>query len=189
MQFAPCERRTDSQVRRRLFHGERRYTGRQQGVRIERARRLSHSRRPQQEDGICLRRHPARPPARPAVRVAVDLLHRSRRQDSRDRSQRQSGECRARHCGDAREAERAEALLTSANSRADPDRSAPVLTTLLNRRLDAQNGTRGTVTQALPSDDHWNLMIEWSLPGTPHRAWYNKHELETYMHWLPRPTG
>ena len=33
MQLAPCERGTDSRLRRRLFHGQRRHTRRQQGVR------------------------------------------------------------------------------------------------------------------------------------------------------------
>jgi hypothetical protein len=41
--------------------------------------------------------------------------------------------------------------------------------------------TRGVVTEALNSQDHWNVMIDWVLPGTPHRGWYNKHELQAYM--------
>jgi len=42
--------------------------------------------------------------------------------------------------------------------------------------------TRGVVTEALNALDHWNVMIEWVLPGTPHRGWYSKHELVAYMH-------
>lgn len=41
--------------------------------------------------------------------------------------------------------------------------------------------TRGLVIGVLNSEDHWNVMIEWVLPGTPFKAWYSKHELLAYM--------
>lgn len=44
---------------------------------------------------------------------------------------------------------------------------------------------RGVVTEALNSEDHWNVMIEWVLPGTPVRGWYSKDEMQTYMHSVP----
>lgn len=44
--------------------------------------------------------------------------------------------------------------------------------------------TRGLVIQAFNSDDHWNVMIEWKLPGTRFQAWYSKFELQAYMQWV-----
>lgn len=48
--------------------------------------------------------------------------------------------------------------------------------------------TRGCVTIALNSEDHWNVMIEWILPGKPLKEWYSKHELLTYMNRV-QPTA
>jgi hypothetical protein len=45
--------------------------------------------------------------------------------------------------------------------------------------------TRGMVTEAFNSEDHWNVTIEWVLPGTPVKGWYTKHELQTYMNLVP----
>ncbi|HZQ08745.1 MAG TPA: hypothetical protein VFD70_19335 [Anaerolineae bacterium] len=39
----------------------------------------------------------------------------------------------------------------------------------------------GRVVEAIDVEDHWNVMIEWSLPGRPFKEWYNKHDLQTYM--------
>jgi hypothetical protein len=47
--------------------------------------------------------------------------------------------------------------------------------------------TRGLVISAVNSEDHWNVMIEWLLPGTPFKAWYNKHELAAYMNSIEVP--
>lgn len=47
--------------------------------------------------------------------------------------------------------------------------------------------TRGLVIGVLNSEDHWNVMIEWILPGTPFKAWYSKHELATYMNSIEVP--
>lgn len=41
---------------------------------------------------------------------------------------------------------------------------------------------RGRVTEAVDANDHWNVMIEWLLPGKPIRSWYNKSDLQTSMH-------
>jgi hypothetical protein len=41
---------------------------------------------------------------------------------------------------------------------------------------------RGRVTEAFDTDDHWNVMIEWFLPGKPIKSWYNKTDLQMYMH-------
>jgi len=47
--------------------------------------------------------------------------------------------------------------------------------------------TRGVVTEAFNSEDHWNVMIEWVLPGTPVRGWYSKQELSSYMNLVQPP--
>lgn len=47
--------------------------------------------------------------------------------------------------------------------------------------------TRGLVTEALNSEDHWNVMIEWVLPGKPFKAWYSKFELQAYMNLVQPP--
>jgi hypothetical protein len=44
--------------------------------------------------------------------------------------------------------------------------------------------SRGLVIDVLNSDDHWNVVIEWALPGAPCRAWYDKQELQNYMQWV-----
>ena len=48
--------------------------------------------------------------------------------------------------------------------------------------------TRGMVTEALNSQDHWNVMIEWVLPGKPVSGWYSKHELQNYMNLVVPPS-
>jgi len=48
--------------------------------------------------------------------------------------------------------------------------------------------TRGVVTEVVNSDDHWNVMIEWVLPGTGRQGWYNKLELTSYMRVVPPVT-
>ena len=47
--------------------------------------------------------------------------------------------------------------------------------------------TRGLVTEAIHSQDHWNVIIEWVLPGKPVKGWYSKHELQSYMSLVPPP--
>lgn len=47
--------------------------------------------------------------------------------------------------------------------------------------------TRGRVTEALNSEDHWNVMIEWVLAGKPVKGWYGKHELQAYMNPVQPP--
>lgn len=47
----------------------------------------------------------------------------------------------------------------------------------------------GLVIEALDLEDHWNVLIEWLLPGKPFRAWYSKHELLTYMHPVVQAAG
>ncbi len=47
--------------------------------------------------------------------------------------------------------------------------------------------TRGVVTEAFNSEDHWNVTIEWVRPGTPVRGWYSKHELTNYMDLVKPP--
>jgi hypothetical protein len=42
--------------------------------------------------------------------------------------------------------------------------------------------TRGRVIAAIDNGDHWNVMIEWRLPGRPQqRQWFTKFEIENYM--------
>ncbi len=41
--------------------------------------------------------------------------------------------------------------------------------------------TKGLVTEAINSEDHWNVTIEWVLAGKPVKGWYSKHELQMYM--------
>jgi hypothetical protein len=49
--------------------------------------------------------------------------------------------------------------------------------------------TKGLVTAALNSEDHWNVMIEWVLPGKPFKSWYGKHELVSYMNVVQPPAA
>ena len=49
--------------------------------------------------------------------------------------------------------------------------------------------TKGLVIGAVNSEDHWNVMIEWVLPGKPFKAWYSKHELLSYMHSVAAPAA
>ena len=39
----------------------------------------------------------------------------------------------------------------------------------------------GLVIEAIDCDDHWNVMIEWLVPGKPFKEWYNKHDMRNYM--------
>jgi|GEM_PF-6207352 hypothetical protein len=41
---------------------------------------------------------------------------------------------------------------------------------------------RGRVTEVLDADDHWNVVIEWFLPGKPIKSWYNKFDMQSSMH-------
>ena len=41
--------------------------------------------------------------------------------------------------------------------------------------------TRGSVIEAYDAGDHWNVMIEWHLPGKPVQGWFTKFELQNYM--------
>ncbi len=42
--------------------------------------------------------------------------------------------------------------------------------------------TRGRVIEALDAGDHWNVLIEWELPGTPALGWYDKFDVQNSMH-------
>jgi hypothetical protein len=42
--------------------------------------------------------------------------------------------------------------------------------------------TRGRVVSAFDADDHWNVMIEWILPGPRVKSWYSKYDIQTNMH-------
>ncbi len=41
---------------------------------------------------------------------------------------------------------------------------------------------RGMVVEALDNEDHWNVVIEWNMPGRPFKSWYNKSDLQSAMH-------
>jgi hypothetical protein len=50
-----------------------------------------------------------------------------------------------------------------------------------------RQGSRGLVTEALDADDHWNVLIEWNLPGRPSQGWFTKFELQHYMREVHAP--
>ena len=41
--------------------------------------------------------------------------------------------------------------------------------------------TRGQVIEIIDADDHWNVLIEWLLAGTPLQQWFTKFEVNHYM--------
>jgi hypothetical protein len=41
--------------------------------------------------------------------------------------------------------------------------------------------TRGRVVQAIDAGDHWNVLIEWELPGVPAKGWYDKFDVQHSM--------
>jgi len=41
---------------------------------------------------------------------------------------------------------------------------------------------RGQVVEALDSTDHWNVVIEWNMPGRPFKSWYNKADFQSALH-------
>jgi hypothetical protein len=43
----------------------------------------------------------------------------------------------------------------------------------------------GLVVEAIDCDDHWNVMIEWRVPGKPFKEWYNKDDMRNYMRPVP----
>jgi hypothetical protein len=47
--------------------------------------------------------------------------------------------------------------------------------------------TTGLVTQAINSLDHWNILIEWVLPGTGTKGWYGREEVQSYMNPVVPP--
>lgn len=41
--------------------------------------------------------------------------------------------------------------------------------------------TRGRVVEAIDAGDHWNVLIEWELPGKPVKGWYDKFDVQNSM--------
>jgi hypothetical protein len=41
--------------------------------------------------------------------------------------------------------------------------------------------TRGRVVEAIDAGDHWNVLIEWELPGIPAHGWYDKFDVQRSM--------
>ncbi len=45
--------------------------------------------------------------------------------------------------------------------------------------------TRGRVVEVVDAGDHWNVLIEWELPGTPAFGWYDKFDVQNSMRPVP----
>lgn len=45
--------------------------------------------------------------------------------------------------------------------------------------------TRGRVTEVIDAGDHWNVVIEWELPGIPAHGWYDKYDVQRSMRPIP----
>lgn len=59
---------------------------------------------------------------------------------------------------------------------------------LVNRRFETQSSlprvpkrTRGRVIEVIDAGDHWNVVIEWELPGIVNHGWYDRYDVQHSM--------
>lgn len=59
---------------------------------------------------------------------------------------------------------------------------------LVNRRFETRASlarvpkrTRGRVVEVIDAGDHWNVLIEWDLPGIINHGWYDRYDVQNSM--------